>query len=40
MQGLYLSQHGRPDIRMAIAFLCSQLQNPNEDDYKKLTRLI
>ena len=40
MQVLYLSQRGRPDICMAIAFLCSQLQNPDEDDYKKLTRLI
>ena len=40
MQGLYLSQHGQPDIRTAIAFLCSWLQNPDEDDYKKLTRLI
>ena len=40
MQGLYLSQRGRPDIHTAIAFLCSQLQNPDEDDYKKLTRLI
>ena len=40
MQGLYLGQHGWPDIHTAIAFLCSRLQNPNEDDYKKLTRLI
>ena len=40
MQGLYLSQRGRPDIRTAIAFLCSRLNNPNEDDYKKLTRLV
>ena len=40
MQGLYLSQRGRPDIRTAIAFLCGQLHNPDEDDYKKLTRMI
>ena len=40
MQGLYLSQHGRPDIRTAISFLCSRLQNPDKDDYKKLTQLI
>ena len=40
MQGLYLSQRGRPDIRTAISFLCSRLNCPNEDDYKKLTRLI
>ena len=37
MQGLYLSQRGCPDIRTAIAFLCGQLHNPDEDDYKKLT---
>ena len=40
MQGLYLSQRGRPDIHTAIAFLCIRLNNPNEDDYKKLTRLV
>ena len=40
MQGLYLSQRGRPDIRTAIAFLCSWLCNPDEDDYKKLTRMM
>ena len=40
MQGLYLSQQGWPDIRMAISFLCSRLTCPDEDDYKKLTRLI
>ena len=40
MQGLYLSQRGWPDIRTAISFLCSHLKCPDEDDYKKLTRLI
>ena len=40
MQGLYLSQRGHPDIRTAISFLCSRLKCPDEDDYKKLTRLI
>ena len=40
MQGLYLSQQGRPGVRMAISFLCSRLNCPDEDDYKKLTRLI
>ena len=37
MQGLYLSQPGRPDIRTAIASLCGRLHSPDEDDYKKLT---
>ena len=40
MQGLYLSQWGWPDIRTAISFLCSRLNCPDEDDFKKLTRLI
>ena len=40
MQGLYLSQRGRPDIRTAIAFLCSRLRNPDMDDYKKLIRMM
>ena len=40
MQGLYLSQRGRPDICTTIAFLSGWLYNPDEDDYKKLTRMI
>jgi hypothetical protein len=40
MQLLYLSQRARPDIRTAIAFLCGRLKQPDEDDYKKLTRLV
>ena len=40
MQGLYQSQRGQPDIRTAIAFLCSRLHNPDEDDYRKLIRMI
>ena len=34
MQGLYQSQRGRPDIRMAISFLCGHLTCPDEDNYK------
>ena len=33
MQGLYLSQHARPDIRTAISFLSSRLRDPDQDDY-------
>jgi hypothetical protein len=40
MQMLYLSQRGRPDIRTAISFLCTRLKNPNEDDYKKMIRVL
>eukprot|EP00934_Nitzschia_sp_Nitz4_P001751 Nitzschia sp. Nitz4//scaffold498_size9664//8500//9573//NITZ4_009089-RA/size9664-processed-gene-0.2-mRNA-1//1//CDS//3329553090//1751//frame0 len=40
MQGLYLSQRARPDIRTAISFLCSRIKSLDEDDYLKLTRLM
>eukprot|EP00934_Nitzschia_sp_Nitz4_P008987 Nitzschia sp. Nitz4//scaffold353_size16344//11151//16190//NITZ4_008865-RA/size16344-processed-gene-0.13-mRNA-1//1//CDS//3329548925//8977//frame0 len=40
MQGLYLSQRARPDIRTAISFLCSRIKCPDEDDYLKLRRLM
>ena len=40
MQALYLSQHGHPDIRTAVSFLCGWLQASDTDDYKKLTHLI
>ena len=40
MQGLYLSQRGCPDIFTTITFLCGQLRNPDEDDYKKLTQIL
>jgi hypothetical protein len=40
MQLLYLSQRGRPDIRTAVSFLCTRLHHPDEDDYKKLSRVI
>jgi hypothetical protein len=31
---------GRPDIQTAVSFLTSRLKSPDEDDYKKLTRVI
>jgi hypothetical protein len=40
MQLLYLSQRARPDIRTAISFLCGRIKAPDEDDYKKLIRLV
>jgi hypothetical protein len=40
MQLLYLSQRARPDIRTAVSFLCGRLTKPDEDDYKKLTRVM
>jgi hypothetical protein len=40
MQLLYLSQRARPDIRTAVSFLCGRLRHPDEDDYKKLARVV
>jgi hypothetical protein len=40
MQLLYLSQRAQPDIRTAVSFLCGRLQQPDEDDYKKLARVM
>ena len=40
MQLLHLSQRARPDIRTAVSFLCSCLNKPDMDNYKKLCRLI
>jgi hypothetical protein len=40
MQLLYLSQRGRPDLQTAISFLCKRTSAPDEDDYKKLTRVM
>jgi hypothetical protein len=40
MQLLFLSQHARPDIRTAVAFLCTRLRKPDQDDFKKLSRVI
>jgi len=40
MQMLYLSQKGQPDIQTAVSFLCEQLHSPNNDDYKKASRVI
>jgi Reverse transcriptase (RNA-dependent DNA polymerase) len=40
MQLLYLSQRARPDIRTAISFLCTRLTDPDQDDYKKLIRVL
>jgi len=37
---LYLCRRTRQDIQTAIVFLCTRVKNPDEDDYKKLTRVI
>jgi hypothetical protein len=40
MQLLYLSQRARPDICTAVSFLCGRLTKPDENDYKKLARVL
>ena len=37
---LFLCKRARPDIQMAVAFLCKRVQGPDEDDYKKLARVM
>ena len=40
MQLFFLSQHTHLDIHTVVSFLNSQLLQPNEDDYKKLIRVM
>jgi Reverse transcriptase (RNA-dependent DNA polymerase) len=37
---LFLCKRARPDIQTAIAFLCTRVQAPDTDDYKKLARVM
>jgi hypothetical protein len=37
---LFLAKRARPDIQLAVAFLCTRVQHPDVDDYKKLGRLM
>jgi hypothetical protein len=37
---LFLSRRARPDILMAVAFLCTRVKAPDEDDWKKFRRCI
>ena len=39
-QMLFVAQRGRPNLRTATSFLTKRVQNPDEDDYKKLARAI
>jgi len=40
MQLQYLSQRGRPDVRTAVSFLCKRTNCPDQDDWRKLTRVM
>ena len=37
---LFAAKRARPDIQTAIAFLCTRVQSPDEDDWKKLVRVL
>jgi hypothetical protein len=37
---LYLGCRARPDIQTAVAFLCTRVSCPDEDDWKKLGRCL
>ena len=37
---LYLSKRARPDIETAVAFLCTRVTKVDEDDWKKLLRVL
>lgn len=37
---IYLAHHCRPDILCSVIFLSSRVQEPNEDDWSKLTHLL
>ena len=37
---LFLSKRARPDIQTAVAFLCTRVQQPDMDDWKKLSRVM
>ena len=39
-QLLYLSKRTRPDLLLAVSFLCTRVQSPDEDDWKKLGRCL
>ena len=37
---LFAAKQARPNIQVCVAFLCTQVKNPHEDNYKKLGRVI
>ena len=39
-KGLFLCKRARPDIQPAIPFLCSRVNNPDQEDWKKLLRVM
>ena len=39
-KGLFVAKRARPDIMVTIAFLCTRVREPTEEDWAKLLRLI
>lgn len=39
-RSLFLAKRARPDIQLAVAFLCTRVQGSDEHDWKKLGRLV
>ncbi len=39
-KALFVSKRARPDIQPTVAFLCTRVQKPNEEDWYKLVRMI
>jgi hypothetical protein len=39
-QLLYLSKQARPDLQTAVSFLTTQVQKPDEEDFRKLGRCV
>jgi hypothetical protein len=37
---LFAAKRARPDLQTAVAFLCTRVQGPDEDDWKKLIRVL
>ena len=37
---LFVANRARPDIQVAVAFLCTRVKAPDQSDYAKLTRVI
>jgi hypothetical protein len=37
---LFAEKRARPDLQVAVAYLCTRVKSPNQSDYCKLTRVI
>jgi hypothetical protein len=37
---LFAAKRARPDLQVAIAYLCTRVKSPSQSDYRKLTRVV